>query len=50
MSLGNLGASRTIEIFVDGDGACRMEVKKKGGELVKSHSDYNDEKICYSLE
>lgn len=36
-ALGNMGCSRTIKIFVDGDGAVRMKFRKDGQRL--SHDD-----------
>ncbi|MFB6364491.1 hypothetical protein ACFCP7_10555 [Paenibacillus elgii] len=38
--LGNIGSSRTISIYVDGDGAVRMTARRNGEKL--NHEDMRD--------
>lgn len=45
-----IGASSDIVMFVDGDGAFRLKVKKEGGELAPHSDDIESEQFKYSFD
>lgn len=39
---GNIGASRVLELFVDGDGSARLNIKRKDKKKLQEHPDMKD--------
>lgn len=49
MLLGNIGASRSFNVFVDGDGSFHIKIEKKNGKLMKAKINYYDDDFEYYL-